>query len=149
MAYDASYLLLQSGTELRLFFNGRNVDNRNRIDPLGAPGFDTSPVIEGAGYAALRPDGLFGLRAQYGGTGRGEVVTKPLYSCGRAGGSGGDEGEGGWSRVSSASGGICHGEQPHGWGWAKELLLNMDSGVGGELRCELQVRKRRFLAIVI
>ena len=77
-------ILSRDGTELRLFFNGRNVDNRNRIDPQGAPGFDTSPVIEGAGYAALRPDGLFGLRAAYGEAGRGEVVTKPLYSCGRA-----------------------------------------------------------------
>ena len=126
-------ILSRSGQELRLFFNGRNVDNRNRIDPLGAPGFDTSPVIEGAGFAVFRPDSFFGLRAGYGSTGRGEVVTKPLFSCGRAG-----DGDGRWTRASSASGGVCRGTLPHGWGWAKELLLNMDSGVGGELRCELQ-----------
>ena len=40
--------------------------------------------------------------------------------------------------MSSASGGVCHGQTPHGWGWATELHLNMDSGVGGELRCEIQ-----------
>ena len=125
-------VMSRSGSELRLFFNGRNVDNRNRIDPLGAPGFSTSPVVEGAGFASFRPDSFFGLRAGYGASGRGEVTTKPLRSCGRAmvGGE--------WPSANSASGGICHGTAIHGWGWAKELVLNMDSGVGGELRCELQ-----------
>ena len=45
--------MTRDGRELRLFFNGRNVDNRNRVDPIGAAGYPTSPLIEAAGYAAL------------------------------------------------------------------------------------------------
>jgi hypothetical protein len=120
----------RDGRELRLFFNGRNVDNRNRVDPIGAAGYPTSPLIEAAGYAALRPDGIFGLRAGYGSTGRGEVVTKPLMACGAPG-----------AEVDPGAvgvGGPCRGTRPHGWSWARSLLLNLDTGVGGEIRCELQ-----------
>ena len=44
----ADPILTRDGRELRLFFNGRNVDNRNRVDPVGAAGFPTSPLIEAA-----------------------------------------------------------------------------------------------------
>ena len=67
----------------------------------------------------LRPDGIFGLRAGYGATGRGEVVTKPLMACGA-------EDDPDAVRV----GGPCHGTRPHGWSWAKFLSLNIDTGVG-------------------
>ena len=56
-------VLSNDGRQLRLFFSGRNVDNRNRVDPVGAPGFPTSPLSEAVGFAVLRPDGLFGLHA--------------------------------------------------------------------------------------
>jgi hypothetical protein len=104
------------------------------VDPVGATGFGTSPLIEGAGFASFRPDAFFGLHAGYGATGRGEVVTKPLRSCGyqRRGA------DAAWALLSSGSGGICHGAPVHGFGWARALILNMDSGVGGELRVELQ-----------
>ena len=48
----ADPILTRDGRELRLFFNGRNVDNRNRVDPVGAAGFPTSPLIEAACVAA-------------------------------------------------------------------------------------------------
>lgn len=34
---DTSSATHNSGSELRLFFHGRNVDNRNRLDPLAKP----------------------------------------------------------------------------------------------------------------
>ena len=95
------------GRELRVFFHGRNVDNRNRLDPL-APAYihagfsPTAPVVEGVGYASFRPDGLMGLRAGYGDTGKGSVLTKPFL-------------------LSNAKGSLSR------------LLLNMNSGVGGEV----------------
>ena len=60
--------LTADGQELRVFFHGRNVDNRNRVDPLARwiEGNPLAPVAEGLGYASFRPDGLMGLRAGYG-----------------------------------------------------------------------------------
>lgn len=93
--------LTADGTELRVFFHGRNVDNRNRVDPKApAFGYSTSPVIEGIGYASFRPDGLVGLRAAYGAHGGGSVLTKPFLLRKTL----------------------------------KRLQLNIDSGVGGEVR---------------
>ena len=60
--------LTADGQELRVFFHGRNVDNRNHVDPLARwiEGNPLAPVAEGLGYASFRPDGLMGLRAGYG-----------------------------------------------------------------------------------
>jgi hypothetical protein len=110
--------LTADGQELRVFFHGRNVDNRNRLDPLAyryqherprqqqqqrrqqPPANPNAPVVEGVGFATFRPDGLIGLHAGYGSQNSGSVLTKPFLL-----------GEG-----------------------VKRLLLNVNSGVGGEVR---------------
>ena len=94
--------------ELRVFFHGRNTDNRARVDPATIGG----ELREGIGFARFRLDGLVGLRAGYGTPGRGRAITRPL-SFGPASGL-------------DAS---AHEE------W--RLLLNLDAGAGGVAYIEL------------
>ena len=59
-----------ASTSLRVFFHGRNSDNRMRVDPL-----PDSNLQQAIGFAQFRKDGLIGLHAGYGSSGRGTATT--------------------------------------------------------------------------
>lgn len=95
--------------ELRMFFHGRNVDNRNRVDPAsGGGGPARLTFLAGVGYANFRFDGLQGLHAGYGEAGRGVATTKLLT-------------------IDPTNASIKY-----------HLVLNVDCGAGGVLYVEIQ-----------
>ena len=91
----------------------------------GVPANPNAPVVEGVGFATFRPDGLVGLHAGYGSQGkltRNLEVACDVRVCVER-----------WLVLFTGSGSVL--TKPFLLGTSvKQLLLNVNSGVGGEVR---------------